>query len=89
MSGQPRASSQSLEGHATVSGMISEAAWRTKPSWYLHVSEDRMIPPGAQASMAQRTGATVVDTSGSHAIYVSQPKVVADLIRTAAAAVGE
>ena len=47
----------------------------------------RMIPPAAQASMAERTGATVVNTAGSHAIYVSQPKTVADLIRTAAAAI--
>jgi hypothetical protein len=42
-----------------------------------------MIPPAAQASMAERIGATVAHTPGSHAIYVSQPRVVADLIRTA------
>ncbi len=46
-----------------------------------------MIPPAAQASMAERIGATVVETPGSHAIYVSRPNVVADLIRSAAAAV--
>lgn len=75
-------------GLGALGGTISEAAWRSKPSWYLRVTEDRMIPAGAQASMAERTGATVVDTPGSHAIYVSQPAVVADLIRTAASAVG-
>jgi pimeloyl-ACP methyl ester carboxylesterase len=65
---------------------ITEAAWRSKPSWYLHVTEDRMIPPATQTSMAARIGATVVETPGSHAIYLSRPKVVADLIRDAAAA---
>lgn len=46
-----------------------------------------MIPPVAQSSMAERIGATASETPGSHAIYVSQPKVVADLIPTAAAKV--
>jgi len=81
------ADSQVPWGLDALGGTITEAAWRVKPSWYLHVSEDRMIPPAAQASMAERTGATVAETPGSHAIYVSQPKVVADLIRTAAAKV--
>jgi pimeloyl-ACP methyl ester carboxylesterase len=68
---------------------ISEAAWRSKPSWYLHVSDDQMIPPAAQASMADRIGATVVESPGSHSIFVSQPKAVADIIRDAAAALAE
>lgn len=83
------ADSQVPWGLDALGGVISEAAWRVKPSWYLHVTEDRMIPPVAQASMAERLGATIAETPGSHAIYVSQPKVVADLIRTAAAAVDE
>ena len=78
------ADSQVPWGLDALGGTITEAAWRVKPSWYLHVTEDRMIPPAAQTSMAERTGSTVVQTPGSHAIYVSQPKVVADLIRTAA-----
>lgn len=81
------ADSQVPWGLEALGGTVTEAAWRVKPSWYLHVTEDRMIPPAAQATMAERTGATVVETSGSHAIYVSQPKAVADLIRTAADAV--
>jgi pimeloyl-ACP methyl ester carboxylesterase len=64
---------------------VTEAAWRTKPSWYLQVSDDRMIPSVAQASMAERIGATVVETPGSHSVFVSQPKVVADVIRDAVA----
>ncbi|MFJ6416076.1 alpha/beta fold hydrolase [Paeniglutamicibacter sp. NPDC091659] len=81
------ADSQVPWGLEALGGNVSEAAWHAKPSWYLHVTEDRMIPPAAQASMAERIGATVVETSGSHAIYVSRPNVVADLIRSAAAAV--
>lgn len=55
-----------------------------KPSWYLVVAEDRMIPPPAQRFMAERAGATVVEVGGSHAIYVSQPNAVAALIMQAA-----
>ena len=81
------ADSQVPWGLEALGGTVTEAAWRVKQSWYLHVGEDRMIPPAAQSSMAERIGATVAETPGSHAIYVSQPRVVADLIRTAAATV--
>jgi len=67
-----------------ISGAVSEPAWRTKPSWYLLTTEDRMIPPDAQRAMSKRAGATVVEVKGSHAIYVSQPRAVADLIEQAA-----
>jgi pimeloyl-ACP methyl ester carboxylesterase len=79
------ADSQVPWGLEALGGAITEAAWRTKPSWYLHVTEDRMIPPSAQRSMAERIGATIRETPGSHAVYVSRPKTVADLIREAAA----
>jgi pimeloyl-ACP methyl ester carboxylesterase len=79
------ADSQVPWGLEALGGTISEAAWRTKPSWYLHVTQDRMIPPSAQLSMAERIGATVRETPGSHAVYVSRPQTVADLIREAAA----
>ncbi len=81
------AESQVPWGLEALGGVISAAAWRVKPSWYLHVTEDRMIPPVAQTTMAERLGATVSETPGSHAIYVSRPDVVADLIRTAAASI--
>ncbi|WP_036495004.1 alpha/beta fold hydrolase [Nocardia sp. BMG111209] len=81
------ADSQVPWGLDALGGTIGEAAWRTRPSWYLRVTEDRMIPPSAQASMADRIGAKVTETPGSHAIYVSRPEVVAGLIRTAAEAV--
>jgi pimeloyl-ACP methyl ester carboxylesterase len=71
-------------GLEALSGTISEPAWRSKPSWYMVATDDRMIPPPAQRFMSKRAGATVVEVAGSHAIYVSQPAAVAGLITTAA-----
>ncbi|GAB1821782.1 alpha/beta fold hydrolase [Herbidospora sp. RD11066] len=70
-----------------LGGAVTEAAWRTRPSWYLVATEDRTIPPDAQRAMSGRAGSTVVEAAGSHAIYISRPEVVADLIRKAAAGV--
>ena len=81
------ADSQVPWGVQALDGAVSEPAWRTKPSWYLVSTEDRMIPPDAQRAMSKRAGSTVVEAKGSHAIYVSQPKAVADLIVKAATAV--
>ena len=80
------ADSQVPWGVEAVGGTVSEAAWRSKPSWYLVATEDRMIPPQTQRSMSERAGATVEEAAGSHAIYVSRPDVVADLIRSAVGA---
>jgi pimeloyl-ACP methyl ester carboxylesterase len=66
-------------------GPVTEAAWQTKPSWYLVTSEDRMIPPPAQHTMASRIGATVTEVAASHSVYVSQPEAVATVIAQAAA----
>jgi pimeloyl-ACP methyl ester carboxylesterase len=78
------ANSQVPWGVHALEGKVSEPAWKSKPSWYLVATDDRMIPPPAQRFMAQRAGATVVEVAGSHAIYVSQPRAVADLIVKAA-----
>lgn len=78
------ADSQVPWGVGALTGSISKAAWKTKPSWYLVATDDKMIPPPAQQFMAERAGAAVVSVPGSHAIYVSQPEAVAELIRTAA-----
>ncbi|OPC84086.1 alpha/beta hydrolase [Embleya scabrispora] len=80
------ADSQVPWGVEALAGAVATPAWRTKPSWYLVASEDRMIPPPAQQAMAERIGATTVEVAGSHAIYVSQPAAVADLIKRAAGA---
>ena len=78
------ADSQVPWGVDALSGKIGEAAWRTKPSWYLVATDDKMIPPPAQRFLSKRAGSTVVEVAGSHAIYVSQPDAVAKLINTAA-----
>ena len=70
-------------GVDALAGTISAPAWRSKPSWYLVATDDRMIPPAAQRFMAQRAGATGAEASGSHAIYISQPAAVAALIARA------
>src|SRR5438270_196446 len=75
---------------ATHSGSaIRVAAWRSKPSWYLVATEDKMIPPPAQHFMSKRAGSRVVEVAGSHAIYVSQPNAVATLIESAAEGVNK
>jgi hypothetical protein len=48
------------------------------------VGDDKMIPPPAQRQMATRAGATIVEVPGSHAIYVSNPRAVANIVETAA-----
>ena len=78
------ADSQVPWGVAALTGSISEPAWRTKPSWYLVATEDKMIPPPAQRQMSKRAGSTVAESPGSHAIYVSKPEAVAALIAKAA-----
>ena len=67
-------------GLEALGGTISEPAWKSKPSWYVVATEDRMIPPPAQRFMAKRAGSTVLEVAGSHAIYVSKPATVAGLI---------
>jgi pimeloyl-ACP methyl ester carboxylesterase len=81
------ADSQVPWGVEALGGEISDAAWRSKPSWYLVTTDDRMIPPSAQREMSARAGSTVVEVAGSHSIYVSQPAVVADLVAKAASEV--
>ncbi len=81
------ADSQVPWGLSALSGSISEPAWKSKPSWYLVATEDKMIPPPAQRQMAARAGATVAEAAGSHAIYMSKPEAVAALIAKAAKSV--
>ena len=71
-------------GVEALNGAVSDPAWRTKPSWYLVATDDRMIPPPAQRAMSERAGATVVEAAGSHSVYISQPQATADLIKRAA-----
>ncbi len=78
------ADSQVPWGVEALGGTVKEPAWRTKPSWYLVSTDDKMIPPDAQRAMSRRAGSIVVEVKGSHAVYVSQPQAVATLIENAA-----
>src|SRR5258706_35501 len=78
------ADSQVPWGVDALSSAIKQPAWRTKRSWYLVTTEDKMIPPDAQRAMSKRAGSTVSEVRGSHAVYVSQPQAVANLIARAA-----
>lgn len=79
------ADSQVPWGIGALSGAVTTPAWRSKPSWYLVSTEDRMIPPDAQRAMAKRAGAKVSEAKGaSHSVYISQPEAVAKAIEAAA-----
>lgn len=81
------AASQLPWGLEALSGTIREPAWKSKPGWFLLPTDDKIIPPVAQRSMAERAGMSVVEIAGSHAIYVSRPDAVATLIEEAVEAV--
>ncbi|WP_416960671.1 alpha/beta fold hydrolase [Streptomyces sp. Agncl-13] len=78
------ADSQVPWGVEALAGAVTEPAWQTRPSFYLVATDDRMIPPPAQRAMAERAGATVAETGGSHAVYVSKSAEVAAFIKKAA-----
>lgn len=83
------AASQVPWGVNALTGEVTVPAWRSKPSWYLVATDDKMIPPPAQRRMSQRAGSTVSEVAGSHAVYVSQPQAVASLIAEAAASLSK
>ena len=71
-------------GVEALQGAVRQPAWKSKPSWYLLATEDRMIPPAAQRAMSGRAGSTVTEVRASHSVYVSRPEAVVDLIAEAA-----
>ena len=78
------ADSQVPWGIKALEGAVSQPSWKSKPSWYLIATDDKMIPPDAQRAMSKRAGSKTVEVKGSHAVYVSQPEAVADFISRAA-----
>lgn len=78
------ADSQIPWGVGALDGAVTVPAWKAKPSWYLVATDDRMIPPDAQRFMSRRARSVAVEVPGSHAVYVSKPGAVAELITTAA-----
>jgi len=83
------ADSQVPWGVDAADGRVTRPAWRTKPSWYLVATDDRMIPAPVQRAMAGRAGSSVSEVAASHCVHVSQPRATADLIRQAAALAGD
>ncbi|GAA2556354.1 alpha/beta hydrolase [Winogradskya consettensis] len=65
------------------------AAWKSLPSWAVVGTEDKVIPPAVQRSMAERAGAKITEVDGSHVSMVSQPRTTIDTILAAAAHVGD
>ncbi len=64
-----------------------EAAWKTIPSWALIATADKNIPPAAERWMARRAGSRTTEVDASHAVAVSRPAVVTDVILAAARAI--
>lgn len=70
----------------TFGDKLTQAAWRSKPSWYLVAEDDQALPPCAQHELAQQIGAATVALKSSHMSPLSQPDRVAALIECAARA---
>ena len=79
------ADSQVPVGLAAFSSDLTAAAWKTKKSWYIVATEDKMIPPDVERGMAKRANAEVTEIKASHAVYVSHAAEVARVIEQAAA----
>lgn len=69
---------------AALKAKVTVAAWKTKPSWYVVATEDGAIAPALLRSTARRIGATTTEVKGSHVVFLTQPKAVADVIEAAA-----
>jgi pimeloyl-ACP methyl ester carboxylesterase len=63
---------------------LGQAAWQTKPSWAVIATEDRAFDLAMLRHMAKRIGATITEVAASHAVFMTQPNVVADTIHRAA-----
>jgi len=68
---------------AAFIGKSAVPAWKTIPSWYLQCTDDQMIPPPAQAVMAERMSATVRSVASSHAPFMAHPAEVARIVTLA------
>jgi len=76
-----------VQGQASQSiftARTTEAAWRSKPSYYAVSTEDRTINPDLERFMAKRMKAQTIEVKGSHLTLISHPQEIADLIEKAA-----
>jgi len=76
--------SQVPTGVAAFGGVISQAAWRTKPSWFVVATHDETIPPDAERNFAKRAGSAVTEINASHVVFISHPEEVTEIIEAAA-----
>jgi pimeloyl-ACP methyl ester carboxylesterase len=74
---------------AALAAPVTVAAWKTKPSWYVVATEDGAIAPELLRSTARRIGAETTEVRGSHVVFLTQPKAVADVIHAAASGAAE
>lgn len=70
-------------GLQAVQTKVDRVAWKAKPTYYMVTSEDHIIPPTVQRTMAKRSGAKVTEMKSSHAVMLSHPREVAAFIRSA------
>jgi pimeloyl-ACP methyl ester carboxylesterase len=68
---------------------VKSTPWKSKPSWYILCLQDHTVHPDLQRWVSKRMGATVIEVESSHVPMLSQPAVVIDVIRKAAAAIAE
>lgn len=68
---------------SALEDIATKAAWQSIPSWTMVTNKDLAIPPASMLFMAQRAGSTIVETEASHAVTVSRPDAVAQLIEAA------
>ena len=68
---------------------LTNAAWRTRPSWAVIATEDKAFDQAMLIHMAERINARITKVSASHAVFMTQPKVVADTIDRAAREAGQ
>ena len=76
--------SQSPTAGAAFGAEVEAAAWHDKPSFGIVATQDRTVNPDLQRLMYERSGATVTEVEASHAVFLSQPQAVADVIEAAA-----
>jgi len=78
------ADSQQQLAEKALGAPVPAAAWRTKPSYAILTTQDHVVSPQLQRWMYQRSGAKVTEVNASHAVFISQPAMVARVIETAA-----
>ncbi|HEV7250049.1 MAG TPA: alpha/beta hydrolase [Shinella sp.] len=78
------AHSQVYPAKAAFETKITTPAWKSRKSWALIATDDRAINPDLMRDMAKRAGSVPVEVKASHAVFMSQPAAVADLIEKAA-----